>query len=113
MVEPLLRVREVPTDRRALTGYLMVAAAAALFAINGAVAKVILSTGLSSPRLAEVRSTGAFAVLLAGILALRPQLLRVGRRELALFALFGVAGLVIFRRRARGSPRCSSPSWRP
>jgi drug/metabolite transporter (DMT)-like permease len=94
MVEPLLRAREVATDRRTLTGYLMVAAAAALFAINGAVAKVILSTGLSSPRLAEVRSTGAFAVLLAGILALRPQLLRVGRRDLALLALFGVAGLV-------------------
>jgi drug/metabolite transporter (DMT)-like permease len=94
MVEPLLRAREVPTDRKTLTGYLMVAAAAVLFAVNGAVAKVILSTGLSSPRLAEVRSTGAFALLFAGILTLRPQLLRVERRELALLALFGVAGLV-------------------
>jgi drug/metabolite transporter (DMT)-like permease len=94
MVEPLLRAPDVQTDRKTLRGYLMVSVAAVLFAVNGAVSKVILSTGLSSPRLSEVRSTGAFAVLFVGILALRPQLLRVGRRELALLALFGVAGLV-------------------
>jgi drug/metabolite transporter (DMT)-like permease len=94
MVEPLLRAPDVQTDRKTLWGYLMVSVAAVLFAVNGAVAKVILSTGLSSPRLSEVRSTGAFALLFVGIVALRPQLLRVGRRELALLAVFGVAGLV-------------------
>ena len=94
MVEPLLRAPDVQTDRKTVRGYLMVSVAAVLFAVNGAVSKVILSTGLSSPRLSEVRSTGAFALLFVGILALRPQLLRVGRRELALLALFGVAGLV-------------------
>jgi drug/metabolite transporter (DMT)-like permease len=94
MVEPLLRAPDVQTDRKTLRGYLMVSVAAVLFAVNGAVSKVILSTGLSSPRLSEVRSTGAFALLFVGILALRPQLLRVGRRELALLAVFGVAGLV-------------------
>jgi len=86
MVEPLLRTPKVQTDRKTLRGYLMVSVAAVLFAVNGAVSKVILSTGLSSPRLSEVRSTGAFALLFVGILALRPQLLRVGRRELALLA---------------------------
>ncbi|MDX6411142.1 MAG: hypothetical protein QOE91_658 [Gaiellaceae bacterium] len=94
MVEPLLRAPEVETDRKTLRGYLMVSVAAVLFAVNGAVSKVILTTGLSSPRLSEVRSTGAFALLLVGILVLRPQLLRVGRRELVLLAVFGVAGLV-------------------
>jgi drug/metabolite transporter (DMT)-like permease len=94
MVEPLLRAPDLQTDRKTLRGYLMVSVAAVLFAVNGAVSKVILSTGLSSPRLSEVRSTGAFALLFVGILALRPQLLRVGRRELALLAVFGVAGLV-------------------
>ncbi len=72
----------------------MVSVAAVLFAVNGVVSKVILTTGLSSPRLAEVRSTGAFVALAVAILVVRPQLLRVGRRELALLALFGVAGLV-------------------
>jgi drug/metabolite transporter (DMT)-like permease len=94
MVEPLLRAPNVETDRKTLRGYVMVSIAAVLFAVNGAVSKVILSTGLSSPRLSEVRSAGAFIVLAVAILVLRPQLLRVGRRELALLALFGVAGLV-------------------
>jgi drug/metabolite transporter (DMT)-like permease len=94
MVEPLLSAREGSTDRKTLRGYVMVASAAVLFAVNGAVSKVILSTGLSSPRLSEVRSTGAFVALAVAILALRPRLLRVGRRELAQLALFGVAGLV-------------------
>jgi drug/metabolite transporter (DMT)-like permease len=94
MVEPLLRGPDVETDRKTLRGYIMVSVAAVLFAVNGVVSKVILSTGLSSPRLSEVRSTGAFLVLAVAILALRPRLLRVGRRELALLALFGVAGLV-------------------
>jgi drug/metabolite transporter (DMT)-like permease len=94
MVEPLLRAPHVETDRKTLRGYVMVSVAAVLFAVNGAVSKVILSTGLSAPRLSEVRSAGAFVVLAAAIVALRPQLLQVGRRELALLALFGVAGLV-------------------
>jgi len=94
MVEPLLHSREVPTDRQTLRGYVMVSVAAVLFAVNGVVSKVILTAGLSSPRLSEVRSTGAFAVLAVAILTLRPQLLRVGRAELALLALFGVFGLV-------------------
>jgi drug/metabolite transporter (DMT)-like permease len=94
MVEPLLRAPDVETDRKTLRGYVMVSIAAVLFAVNGAVSKVILSTGLSAPRLSEVRSAGAFVVLAVAILALRPQLLRVGRRELALLAVFGVAGLV-------------------
>lgn len=71
----------------------MVATAAVLFAVNGTVSKVILASGLSSPRLAEVRSTGAFVVLLAGVALARPGLLRVMRRELAFLAVFGVVGL--------------------
>src|SRR5438445_316685 len=45
----------------------MVSAAAILFAVNGTVSKVILASGVSSTRLAQVRSTGAFAVLLVAI----------------------------------------------
>src|SRR2546427_5186975 len=71
----------------------MVSAAAILFAVNGTVSKVILASGLSSPRLAQVRSTGALAVLLPAIVVVRPRLLRTTRRELAFLAVFGVAGL--------------------
>ena len=93
VVEPVLPAPLTPTDRRPLRGYLMVSTAAILFAVNGTVSKVILASGLSSPRLAQVRSTGAFVVLLLAIVVVRPRLLRVARRELAFLAVFGVAGL--------------------
>src|SRR5512132_1422526 len=71
----------------------MVLAATALWGINGSFAKAALSSGLSSLRLTEVRSTGA-AVILVGALAIaRPQTLRITRGELPFLLLFGVAGL--------------------
>jgi len=73
----------------------MVMTAATLWAVNGTVSKVILTTGLSSLRLAEVRSTGAFLVLAVVLGAARPQALRLRRRELPYFVLFGVGGLAL------------------
>ena len=71
-------------------GYLMAASAATLWGVNGTVSKVILSSGVSSLRLTEVRSAGAF-VGLAVILAIRaPQRLRVRARELPFLVLFGI-----------------------
>jgi drug/metabolite transporter (DMT)-like permease len=80
-------------DSRPLRGYAMVTTAALLFAVNGAVSKVILANGVSSARLAQVRSTGALLVLAVGIVLVRPRLLRIGRRELGFLAVFGIAGL--------------------
>jgi len=71
----------------------MAAVAATLWGVNGTVSKVILSSGVSSLRLTEVRCAGAF-VGLAVILAVRaPQRMRVGWRELPFLALFGIVGL--------------------
>ena len=42
-------------EPRPVLGYAMVMTAATLWAVNGTVSKVILTTGLSSLRLAEVR----------------------------------------------------------
>jgi drug/metabolite transporter (DMT)-like permease len=92
VTEPLLPDRRA-RDRRPLRGYAMVAVAALLFAVNGAVSKVILARGVSSPRLAEVRSTGAFLLLTASLLLVRPRLLRVRPSELPALAVFGVGGL--------------------
>lgn len=95
MVEPILPAGEPPRDRRPLLGYGMVLLAATLFAVNGTVSKVILEAGLSAPRLAQIRSTGAL-VGLAAILALTsPARLRPAARELPLLVLFGVAGLAL------------------
>ena len=48
-----------PRVRRPVLGFAMVLAAATLFGINGSVAKVALSSGLSSLRLTEARCAGA------------------------------------------------------
>jgi drug/metabolite transporter (DMT)-like permease len=80
--------------RRPTLGYAMVLTAATLWALNGAVSKVILqSGGVSSERLTQVRSTGAFLLLFAALLVVRRSSLRVSLRELPFLAVFGVAGL--------------------
>jgi drug/metabolite transporter (DMT)-like permease len=81
--------------RSAALGYAMVAVAAALFAVNASVVKVIEHTGFGAQRLTEVRSTGAFIGLLLIVLATRPGAVRITGRELALVAALGVGGLAL------------------
>jgi drug/metabolite transporter (DMT)-like permease len=71
----------------------MVTAAAVLFAINGTVSKVILASGLTSLRLAEIRTTGALLGLAAIVLLTRPMTLRATRRQLPFLIAFGVFGV--------------------
>jgi len=71
----------------------MVLAAATMFGINGTVAKVALSSGLSSLRLTEARSAGA-CLGLTLVALLRPRSsLRVERAELWRLAVFGAIGV--------------------
>jgi drug/metabolite transporter (DMT)-like permease len=74
-------------------GYVMAMTAAALWAVNGAVSKVILAHGISSLQLSEVRSTGAFAGLAILLAVSAPRRLRITRRELPFLVFFGVCGL--------------------
>ena len=74
-------------------GYALTAAAAALFAVSGVMARVLLDDGVSPWHLTELRSVLAF-VLLTGWLALRrPDLLRVERADVGRLAVLGVFGL--------------------
>jgi drug/metabolite transporter (DMT)-like permease len=74
----------------------MVLGAATLWATNGTVSKVILESGdVSSQRLAEVRSTGAFVGLALVLVLLRPRALRFSLRELPFLVAFGVLGLAL------------------
>jgi drug/metabolite transporter (DMT)-like permease len=93
VAEPIFVPVEARRERRPLLGYAMVMIAAMLWAVNGAVSKVILTSGLSSLRLAEVRSAGAFVVLAAGLAAARPAALRLRPREVPYLVLFGAGGL--------------------
>src|SRR3954452_20698623 len=79
--------------RRPRLGYAMAAAAAVLWGVNGAVSKTILSTGLSSERLAQVRSLGAAVGLVAILAVTAPKRLRLTRRELPYLVAFGMGGL--------------------
>jgi drug/metabolite transporter (DMT)-like permease len=90
---PFLPSEEGRFDERAGLGYLMVAAAATLFAINGSVSKVVLGSGLSSLELTQIRSTGAAAGFLLFLLLFARHRFRVDRRELAFLALFGITGV--------------------
>jgi drug/metabolite transporter (DMT)-like permease len=94
VVEPLLPADSTPPrEPHPFLGYAMVLTAATLWAVNGAVSKVILDSGVSSLRLSEVRSTGAFVGLALALVLVAPRRLRVSRRELPMLMLFGIAGL--------------------
>jgi drug/metabolite transporter (DMT)-like permease len=71
----------------------MAAVAAVLWGVNGAVSKTILASGLSSERLAQLRSLGAAAGLVAILAVVAPHRLRLTRRELPYLLAFGVGGL--------------------
>lgn len=90
---PYIPATAVEFERRPAAGYAMVLTAAALFAVNGTVSKVVLSSGLTSLRLTEARCTGAFLGLALAVLATRPQALRTTRSELLFLAVFGVCGV--------------------
>ena len=75
-------------------GYAMTIAAATMFALNGAVAKIGLdASGIGTLRWTELRSTGAFLGLALGLALVAPSRLRIGwDRELARLAFYGIVG---------------------
>jgi len=82
------------SDRHPRLGYAMALTAATLWAINGVVSKVIIESGdVPSQRLTEVRTTGAFALLVVALALARPESLRVRRAEVPTLLAFGVLGL--------------------
>ncbi len=95
MVEPILSGPDEPRSRRPLLGYAMVLAATCMWGVNGTVSKAILGAGLSSPRLTEVRSTGAAIALAVALALTQPWRLRVRRSELLFLGVFGIFGLAL------------------
>jgi drug/metabolite transporter (DMT)-like permease len=94
MVEaPFLPSEEGRFDERAGLGYVMVAIAATLFAVNGTVSKVVLGSGLSSLELTQIRSTGAAVGFFVFLVLLARTRFKVGRRELLFLVVFGITGI--------------------
>lgn len=95
MVDAPTLLPEGRPDDKARLGYVMVATAATLFAVNGSVSKVALGSGLSSVELAQIRNTCAAILFLGFLLAVAPSRLSVGRRELAFLVAFGLIGIAL------------------
>ena len=73
----------------------MVVVAAAIFALNGTVSKLLLQGGFDAPQLTTFRATGAFFGLLLVSIATGPRRLAVRRSELPLLITFGLAGFFL------------------
>jgi drug/metabolite transporter (DMT)-like permease len=82
-----------PLHRSPARGYALAAAGAAMWALNGNLARYLLDDGVSAVRLSQLRSLGSWLILLLALALTRPQLLKVERRELPALAFLGVAGL--------------------
>jgi drug/metabolite transporter (DMT)-like permease len=97
MVETALpvAVSELDRQRNPTRGYVYLVLAAALFALNGTVSKVILASGMTAMRLTELRCAGAALGLGLVLLVVAPGRLRVSRSELPLLAAYGVAGVAL------------------
>jgi drug/metabolite transporter (DMT)-like permease len=80
-------------ERHPIRGYALAATGAAMWALNGSMARVLLDDGVDAARLSQLRSAGSWLILLLALAVWRRDLLRVGRTELPALALLGVVGL--------------------
>jgi drug/metabolite transporter (DMT)-like permease len=80
-------------QRRPRLGYLLAAAAASLWALNGSLARFLLDDGVGALRLAQLRSLITFLVLAVFLAVARPALLRVRREDVPRLAFLGICGL--------------------
>jgi drug/metabolite transporter (DMT)-like permease len=74
-------------------GYALAAAAAAMWALNGSLARFLLDDGVSALRLAQLRSLLSWAILMVAIGLLAPGRLRVRREDVPRLAFMGIVGL--------------------
>jgi drug/metabolite transporter (DMT)-like permease len=96
VTEIVLHDEPFAARRHPRLGYAMATAAAVLFAVNGTVSKVILTSGgMTSLRLTELRATGAFVGLAAFLALTAPHVLRVRRDELRLLVFYGIVGFAL------------------
>ena len=74
-------------------GYVYVIAAALLWGISGSSAKFLFNAGVTPLQLVQLRLTITFAALLGWLLLRNPSLLRIKRKDILYFALFGMIGM--------------------
>lgn len=82
-----------PVQPSSGTGYAFVILAAGFWAVSGSAAKFLFNSGITPFQLVQMRLTIAAAGLLIGILSRRPHLLRIDRKDIIYFAIFGTIGM--------------------
>lgn len=97
MTEFALPPGTLATDRRPRVGYALTVVAALLFAVNGAVSKIVLDAShVGTLRWTELRSTGGFIGLALGLALVAPGRLRIGtRNDLVRLAFYGIVGFAL------------------
>lgn len=80
-------------DRRPLLGYGTYLVAATLFALNGTVSKILMLNGAPWYRLAQLRVTLAFLVLVGVVAFTRRHAFRLRRSEIRPLAAYGILGI--------------------
>src|SRR5262245_66367663 len=93
MVDPIVHLPGEPHLARPTLGYVLVAIAATLFAVNGTVSKVILGSGISAEELTQVRCAGALVGLVLLAAATRRSPLRLRPRGPPLVTRRAAVGL--------------------
>jgi drug/metabolite transporter (DMT)-like permease len=76
-------------------GYALTALAAALFALNGPLARNLFDDGVSPTHLSEMRSAIAWLLLAGGLAWRAPHKLRIARADVPRMAWLGIAGLAL------------------
>jgi drug/metabolite transporter (DMT)-like permease len=81
--------------RRPRLGYLLAAVAAAMFAVNGSIAKLLIEDGVSPAHLSQLRVTVAFVMLAGALAVVDRRRLRIARADVPRMAWLGLAGVAI------------------
>lgn len=66
-----------------------------MWSLNASISRALLDDGVSALRLSELRSLGAWLLLVLLVAATRPRLLRVERSEVPKLAFLGIAGFAL------------------
>lgn len=86
----------VQRDRREGLGYAMALTAATLFAVNGVISKIALTSGdLTATDYTQMRTTGALVLLGLGLAIFARSELRVSRHDLPFLAFYGMFSFAI------------------
>lgn len=82
-----------PVKRSPRLGYALAASAAAMWAVNGSLARFLLEDDVSAWHLSELRSGLSFVLLLGFLAVTNRDALRIERADLRPLAWLGIAGL--------------------